>query len=204
MRIVPPLRASNGFAATSWAPSKTVAAASDPGSCGFTWLIGTAYRLCPDRVVPRSRCLAAPSGDRTEALPRVNVRIPDPCTEVILDMSNRARRISAIIAPAMAVALVPGSGFAADTIRVHQTDLGSNWHLETLADRTGELVTGPATPPSGAGSFRMTTTVTNVDKSTLMTTDWTGHLLSDLSAMDYWTYRDGSSTSPSYVAPSIN
>ena len=56
----------------------------------------------------------------------------------------------------------------------------------------------------GAGSFEMDTLVENVDKATLTTSDWTGDSLSELSALDYWTYRDPASTSPSFVAPSIN
>ena len=119
-------------------------------------------------------------------------------------MSTRARRISGVIAAAMAVALMPSTVLAATTVRVNQTNLGVNWFLETLAGGTGSFVTGPPTPPSGSGSFSMTTLVTNVDKATLLTSDWTGRLLSDLSAIDYWTYRSSDSTSPSYVAPSIN
>jgi hypothetical protein len=122
---------------------------------------------------------------------------------VILDMSTRARRLSGFIAAAMAVAMLPGSVLAATTIRVNQTNLGVDWGLETLMDGTGAFVTGPATPPIGPGSFRMTTATIN-GKATLLTSDWIGHHLSELSAMDYWTYRDGSSTSPSYIAPSIN
>jgi hypothetical protein len=123
---------------------------------------------------------------------------------VILDMSTRARRLSGVIAAAVAVALLPGSVLAAGNVRVNQTNLGVNWFFDSdTSNGTGEFRTGPATPPSGAGSFAMTTPTAS-DKSTLLTSDWLNHPLSELSAMDYWTYRDGSSTSPPYVAPSIN
>lgn len=119
-------------------------------------------------------------------------------------MSTRARRLSGVIAAAMAAALIPGSVLAAGTVRINQTNLGVNWFFDNDgSDGTGEFRTGPATPPIGPGSFSMTTLTTN-GKATLFTTDWTGDPLSDLSAIDYWTYRDGTSTSPSYVAPSIN
>jgi hypothetical protein len=123
---------------------------------------------------------------------------------VILDMSTRARRLSGLTAAAMAVAMLPGSVLAAGNVRVNQTNLGINWFFDAdTSNGTGEFRSGPATPPSGAGSFGMTT-LTASDKSTLLTSDWLGHPLSELSAMDYWTYRDGSSTSPPYIAPSIN
>ena len=118
-------------------------------------------------------------------------------------MSTRARRLSGLIAAAMAVAMLPSSVLAAGNVRVNQTNLNNNWFLETLADGTGAFVTGPATPPIGAGSFQMTTATID-GKATLLTSDWLNRPLSELSAMDYWTYRSSASTSPSYVAPSIN
>ena len=119
-------------------------------------------------------------------------------------MSSRSRRLPGIITAAFLAALLPGTVLAATTtVQVNPTDLGTTWFLETLRTGSGSFVVGPSSPPAGVGSFEMTTDTDN-DKATLVTTDWTGRPLSDLVALDYWTYRDASSTSPSFVAPSIN
>jgi hypothetical protein len=119
-------------------------------------------------------------------------------------MSSRSRRLPGIITAAFLAALLPGTVLAANaTVQVNPTDLGTTWFLGTLGTGSGSFVEGPSLPPAGVGSFEMTT-LTDDDKSTLVTNVWTGRPLSDLSALDYWTYRDASSTSPSYVAPSIN
>jgi hypothetical protein len=117
---------------------------------------------------------------------------------------TRARRAPAAVAAAFLALLLPGTVLAASTVQVNPTDLGSTWFWAGLGAGTGAFVPGPANPPLGTGSFEMTTTVENVDKSTLLTSDFTGKHLSDLSALSYWTYRDGASTSAPYIAPSIN
>jgi hypothetical protein len=119
-------------------------------------------------------------------------------------MKTRSRRLSLAAVAAITTMLLPGTAFAAGTVRVNGSDIGSTWFLETLGTGHGEFRTGPASPPLGAGSFEMDTLVENVDKVTLTTSDWSGHLLSELSGLDYWTYRDATSTSPGFVAPSIN
>ncbi len=119
-------------------------------------------------------------------------------------MTSRSRRLPGIITAAFLAALLPGTVLAATTtVAVNPSDLGSTWFLETLGTGSGAFVQGPSSPPAGVGSFAMTT-LTPDDKATLVTSDWTGDPLSDLSALDYWTYRDAASTSPSFVAPSIN
>ena len=143
-------------------------------------------------------------GGSLRVVPPVNVTIPSRC-EVILSMSTRARRRSGLIAAAMAAALFPATVQAAGTIEVNQSNLGVDWLHTTLGPTgAGAFVDGPATPPLGSGSFSMTTMVENIDKSTLVTGDWAGRSLSELSAIDYWTYRSSVSTSASFVAPSIN
>ena len=119
-------------------------------------------------------------------------------------MTNRARRLPGIITAVFLAALLPGTVLAADTtVQVNPTDLGTSWFFEPLGTGTGTFTPGPSSPPLGVGSFAMTT-LTDNDKATLVTSDWTGDPLSDLSGLSYWTYRDASSTSPSFVAPSIN
>jgi hypothetical protein len=120
-------------------------------------------------------------------------------------MSTRARRLSGLIAAAMAAALLPATVQAAGTVEVNQTNLGVDWLHTTLGPTgAGAFVDGPAVPPLGSGSFSMTTLVDNVDKSTLVTGEWTGRPLSELSAIEYWTYRSSASTSEPFAAPSIN
>ena len=118
-------------------------------------------------------------------------------------MTSRPRRLPAIIAAAFLAALLPGTVAAATTVQVNPTDLGSSWFLETLGTGSGTFVPGPSSPPLGEGSFALTT-LTPDDKATLVTSDWTGDPLTDLSGLTYWTYRDAASTSPGFVAPSIN
>jgi hypothetical protein len=117
---------------------------------------------------------------------------------------SRARRAPAAVAAACLAMLLPAAVLAAGTVEVNPTDLGSTWSWSGMGAGTGTFVTGPANPPAGVGSFEMTTTVENVDKSTLVTSDFLGDLLSAMSALDYWTYRSGTSTSAPYTAPSIN
>jgi hypothetical protein len=116
----------------------------------------------------------------------------------------RGRRTRMAIAAALLAMLLPGAVLAAGTVEVNPTDLGSTWSWTGLGAGTGRFVTGPANPPLGTGSFEMTTTVENVDKSTLETGDFLGAPLSDLSALSYSTYRSGTSTSAPYITPSVN
>jgi hypothetical protein len=119
-------------------------------------------------------------------------------------MKTRTRQRSLVIAAAVTTMLLPATAFAAGTVQVNESSLGVSWVLATLGTGQGAFRAGPADPPLGTGSFEMDTFDTNVDKVTLVTSDWTGRLLSELTALDYWTYRDATSTSPSFVAPSIN
>jgi hypothetical protein len=119
-------------------------------------------------------------------------------------MTTRTRRLSLTVVAAAMTILLPSTAFAAGIDRVNPTDLGVSWFFTALESGHGEFRKGPADPPLGTGSFEMDTYQNNVDKATLVTSDWTRRPLSELSALDYWTYRDPSSTSMSFVAPSIN
>lgn len=120
-------------------------------------------------------------------------------------MSRSHPRLATLLAAIMALALMPAAVAAAGgtVVTVNQTSLGVDWFQATLATGTGGFEAGPATPPLGDGSYGMRALTAN-DKVTLVTDAWLGHDLAELSALDYWTYRDATSTSPSYVAPSIN
>ena len=120
-------------------------------------------------------------------------------------MTRTPRRLTVLAAAAFAIAALPASAAAAGgtVVTVNQTDLGTTWFQSTLATGEGAFEAGPGSPPLGDGSFAMRA-FTADDKVTLVTGAWLGQPLADLTGLDYWTYRDGASTSPSYVAPSIN
>src|SRR5688500_13009682 len=64
-----------------------------------------------------------------------------------------------------------------------------NWVVYTRTPlSSGQFVVGPGTPPSGVGSFRLTTP-TGADKITIFTYDHIGTPLADIEAMSYATYR---------------
>lgn len=120
-------------------------------------------------------------------------------------MPRRTRRFAMLLAGAMLAAMLPGATLAAGgtIVEVNDSNLTHDWFFTPLADGTGEFAAGPADPPYGTGSFHMSTSTMD-GKSTLITTNQNGAPLADLTGIDYHTYRDGSSSSPSYIAPSIN
>lgn len=120
-------------------------------------------------------------------------------------MRRLPRRLAMLTIAALALAALPTTVSAAGgtVVTVNQTDLGITWVQATLLTGEGAFEAGPGTPPLGDGSYAMRTQTAN-DKVTLVTGAWFEQPLADLTGLDYWTYRDGTSTSPSYVAPSIN
>ena len=76
-------------------------------------------------------------------------------------MSTRARRLSGVIAAAMAwPPSYPAASSPLGPFRINQTNLGVNWFFDTLGDRWDRQNsgTGPATPPhSVRAAFSMTT-----------------------------------------------
>jgi hypothetical protein len=63
-----------------------------------------------------------------------------------------------------------------------------NWVLYFRNAGNGAFRTGPATPPSGVGSFELTTP-TSADKATLFNYDHIGTKLSEIDKISYATYR---------------
>lgn len=120
------------------------------------------------------------------------------------------RALASALAVAAAVAALGVTGATAAsaaspstvTYTVNQRNLGLNWSLYTDNGASGSFVTGPATPPLGTGSFAFT--VPDNGKVTLSTAIPAGQLLSAVDTVSYATYRDGSSTMPGYVDPSLN
>lgn len=126
-------------------------------------------------------------------------------------MRNRLRRAGAVLpvallgvlaAAATASAAPPGGSTGTATYTVNTNNVGVNWTLYADNGASGSFVTGPGTPPSGAGSFGFD--VPNGGKVTLSTSIPAGRLLSAVDAVSYATYRDSSSTMPPNLAPSLN
>ncbi|HWW75759.1 MAG TPA: hypothetical protein VNZ44_10200 [Pyrinomonadaceae bacterium] len=67
-----------------------------------------------------------------------------------------------------------------------------NWVLYKRNAGDGEVRVGPATPPSGVGSYEITTP-TGADKATLFNFDHVGVKLSDVNKIGYSTYRSAGS-----------
>jgi hypothetical protein len=63
-----------------------------------------------------------------------------------------------------------------------------NWVLYSRNAGNGAFRTGPGTPPSGVGSFELTTP-TSADKATLFNYDHIGTALADINKIGYATYR---------------
>ena len=66
------------------------------------------------------------------------------------------------------------------------------WTLFTRDGGSGAMVAGPATPPGGTGSFRMSTPLVN-DKATLFNFEHIGTTVSSVEAIAYSTYRNAGS-----------
>lgn len=67
-----------------------------------------------------------------------------------------------------------------------------NWVLYKRAAGDGEVRVGPATPPSGVGSYELVTP-TGADKATLFNFDHVGTSLADIDKIGYSTYRTAGS-----------
>jgi len=88
--------------------------------------------------------------------------------------------------------------------QVEDTPHLRNWTLYTRpGTSTSSFILGPGNPPIGVGSFEVQTPLVT-DKVTLFNYDHVGTPLNDITAIAYSTYRDPTSTGPTYQLPSIN
>jgi len=88
--------------------------------------------------------------------------------------------------------------------QVEDTPPLRNWVLYTRpGTSTSSFILGPGNPPMGIGSFEVQTPLPT-DKVTLFNYDHVGTALSTITAIGYSTYRDPTSTAPTYQLPSIN
>lgn len=101
-----------------------------------------------------------------------------------------------------------GAADADTTVKVTPADVGTSWSPnDTRAGGDVDFVNGPATPPLGIGSLRMTTTDdlgSSQAKAQLFTYDHVGVALADIDAMTYAVYRDSASTNSPAQTISLN
>jgi hypothetical protein len=118
-----------------------------------------------------------------------------------------SRLLTFVFAVAVAAAsVIMPTGFAAadcDKVVVTGGDIAEqaedtpptrNWVLYKRALGDGQVRTGPATPPSGIGSYEIVTP-TGADKATLFNFDHVGTALADINKLGYATYRTAGSAS---------
>ena len=117
---------------------------------------------------------------------------------------NKRTRLAVLAAAVAGLVGIAGPALAAtsSTVTVNETSLGNGWNLYAYNSASGAFVNGPATAPVGAGSFEFN--IPDKGKVTLSTKTVAGQLLSAVDAVSYSTYRVGTSTMPSNVAPSLN
>ncbi|HEV2762804.1 MAG TPA: thrombospondin type 3 repeat-containing protein [Pyrinomonadaceae bacterium] len=93
------------------------------------------------------------------------------------------------------------------TRQPHNTPPTDNWVLYTRQGGVGAFVTGPATPPAGAGSLSLQTpgVIPNgSDKVYLFNYDHVNTPLASVNAIGYSTYRFSTSTAPAFQVPALN
>src|SRR5215213_4183715 len=78
------------------------------------------------------------------------------------------------------------------TEQAENTPPTDNWVLYKRAAGDGDTRVGPATPPSGIGSYELVTP-TAADKATLFNFDHVGTSLADVNNISYSTYRTAGS-----------
>jgi hypothetical protein len=92
---------------------------------------------------------------------------------------------------------------SAATVSVNESNLGVDWFVDPDGTAgAGAFVNGPGTAPEGTGSFQLATS-SGADKIGLYTGNQGGTFLSDISSLNYCTYRDPSSDVTGHLLPSI-
>ncbi len=115
----------------------------------------------------------------------------------------KAKRFLVIALVAIAATFAAVAGYAAvcETVVVTGSDIveqpentppTNNWVLYKRNAGDGSVRSGPATPPSGIGSYELVTP-TGADKATLFNFDHVGTALADVDAIGYSTYRTAGS-----------
>ncbi len=117
---------------------------------------------------------------------------------------NKRAHLAVLTAAVVGLFGIAGPAFAAtsSTVTVNENSLGNGWTLYADNGGSGAFVNGPATVPVGSGSFAFN--IPTNGKVTLSTNTVAGQPLSAVDGVSYSTYRAGSSTMPSNVAPSLN
>ena len=118
--------------------------------------------------------------------------------------TNKQARLAVLATAVAGLVGMAGPAWAAGTttVTVDETSLGSSWTLTADTSASGAFVAGPKTAPAGSGSFEFT--IPDKGKVTLSTKTVAGQMLRDVDAVNYATYRAGTSTMPGNTAPSVN
>src|SRR5215207_1163129 len=126
---------------------------------------------------------------------------------------TKVKLLSVLIMIVFAITLfAPNSALAASTVIVKASDIGVSWFTaQSIADtRTGgsvSFVMGPATSPLGLGSLQMTTTDVHGGaqaKAQAVNGLLVGTPLNQITALNYYTYRDQMSTNSAAQTISLN
>jgi hypothetical protein len=100
------------------------------------------------------------------------------------------RRIFGILAVSALVLAAPVAASSAATVTPSNPNGWSCIDDSTDLPEPCNFVTGPATPPLGVGSVQLSTP-TAADRHIVATSAYAGTALSNVSALDYWTYQPG-------------
>jgi hypothetical protein len=87
---------------------------------------------------------------------------------------------------------------------VSPTSTGTSWFTaDTRPDGTVSFVNGPATPPLGCGSLQMALSLPTA-KAQYFNYSYIGRRLNTITALSYWSYRNGTSTNMAAQTISLN
>ena len=92
------------------------------------------------------------------------------------------------------IAAAPSLAATTEVVTPADVNTGGDWYTaDTRPPGTGTFEAGPGTPPLGAASFELRTP-TPTSKVQLLTDEYDGVALADLTTLEYSTYRDPGST----------
>jgi hypothetical protein len=112
----------------------------------------------------------------------------------IRQLGSRFAVASAVLVGALGIALMPAASAATNNVTVTPSNM-QGWTFiddqnNSTATATGQMVTGPATPPLGVGSAQLSAP-TPADGQALLTAAYAGTSLSSLTNMQYSSYQSG-------------
>jgi hypothetical protein len=109
-----------------------------------------------------------------------------------IKMRKRLLVLVAGIAAIGGLVAVPASAVSSAVVKIHPSNM-HGWTFindATEGPGSGQLVTGPATPPLGVGSVQLSVTGP-ADRQIIATPAYSGTRLADITSLDYWSYQSG-------------